>query len=99
MERVQSITPGTVVKKKLWNRTADGGPVISPPFGDRPHTQYMRMPPFLPGLVLEGEPGDYMGGPVALKRKLADNQHEVVETLKLALDEKSEQLDPLLRAG
>ena len=75
------------------------GRLFPHPLGDRPHTQYMRMPPFLPGLVLEGEPGDYMGGPVALKRKLADNQHELVETLKLALDEKSEQLDPLSRAG
>jgi len=38
------------------------------------HSWYYRLPPWMPGLVHEGEPGDYVGGTVALARK-QKNEH------------------------
>lgn len=42
------------------------------------YSWYYRLPPFMPGLVLEGEDGDYVSGPIALKRKAKDERERIL---------------------
>lgn len=45
------------------------------------YSWYYRLPPWMPGLVLEGEEGDYLNGPTALKIK-AQQLHRVMDAEK-----------------
>ena len=41
------------------------------------YSWYYRLPPWMPGLCLEGEDGDYIAGPIALKRKAKEERERV----------------------
>lgn len=45
------------------------------------YSWYYRLPPWMPGLVKEGEDGDYLNGPTALKIK-AQQKHQVMQAQK-----------------
>lgn len=45
------------------------------------YSWYYRLPPWMPGLVLEGEEGDHLNGPTALKIK-AQQLHRVMDAEK-----------------
>ena len=49
------------------------------PGGEGPtfYSWYYRLPPWMPGLCLEGEDGDYIAGPIALKRKAKEERERV----------------------
>ena len=47
------------------------------------YSWYYRLPPWMPGLCLEGEDGDYMNGPLALKKKQLD-EHKEMERVRRA---------------
>jgi len=46
------------------------------------HSWYYRLPPWMPGLVHEGEPGDYLNGTVALARKEKAKHTDKINKLK-----------------
>ncbi len=41
------------------------------------YSWYYRLPPWMPGLCLEGEDGDYISGPLALKRKAKEERERI----------------------
>ena len=49
------------------------------PGGEGPmfYSWYYRLPPWMPGLCLEGEDGDYISGPLALKRKAKEERERI----------------------
>jgi hypothetical protein len=49
------------------------------------YSWYYRLPPWMPGLALEGEDGDYNNGPLALKKKMQE-EHKEMEYQKLNED-------------
>lgn len=90
--------PGTAEPERWWGEGVDLFPQKSGaglPGGKGPtfYSWFYRLPPWMPGLVLEGEEGDPISGPIALKRKAAEEQSNrerecEIERGLLALKEK-----------
>jgi hypothetical protein len=41
------------------------------------YSWYYRLPPWMPGLALEGEDGDYISGPIAMRRKAKEEKDRI----------------------
>mmetsp|Transcript_21065 Transcript_21065/g.27308 ORF Transcript_21065/g.27308 Transcript_21065/m.27308 type:complete len:289 (+) Transcript_21065:42-908(+) len=88
-------SPDNLDENRFWGPGVNNCPHIVTaglPGGKGPcfYSWYFRLPPWMPGLVLAGEPGDYQNGPLA--RKLKSTEIHTHMTNESNLENKLSQL-------